>query len=133
MEQSIIESVIHSGFNALVGVRHHEGDKDQSSIALDTTSSHGNHNGVIAGGVIVTLLDTVAGCVARQEVGFEVGIVTTDLATQYWRSSVVGDQLVARGELVCRTGSSLRIEATVSTNDCVVAKAFTTYVVVKRR
>jgi uncharacterized protein (TIGR00369 family) len=74
-------------------------DGDPTRYAIVTDRRHGNRNGVVHGGVLMTLADKAAGTIARRSAKIA-RAATVQLDQQFVRRVDVGDFVEARCEIV---------------------------------
>jgi uncharacterized protein (TIGR00369 family) len=128
-----MSAVLDSEFCRLLDIRLLRSDREGVELEFAPADAHRNHGGAIAGGAVMTLLDAAGGAAARSHLGEDCApIATTDMTTQFWNAATVGERLVCRAQLVHRSGRSMRIEATARCAERTIAKAFMTYVIVRK-
>ena len=98
-QEAALGQVPLSGYSQLIDYRLQRGDKGYAEVALTVGPQHLNRLGVMHGGVLATLIDTVTGfAVAFADSPEHIKpAVTLTLNTQFLGQTVEGDQLVAIG------------------------------------
>ena len=82
------------------------------TVTLDPQEFHYNPLGTVHGGVIATLLDTVAGCAVHTTLLAGVGYASLDLATKFVRPiTAASGTITARGSVVHRGSRAALAEA----------------------
>jgi uncharacterized protein (TIGR00369 family) len=92
-----------------------------ASFGLLAEPKHGNHRGIVHGGMIMTLADYTIGMAAALSAG-DVS-VTIQLDVQFVSAAEIGDFIVSRHELVRKTSSLFFLRGDLSVDGRIVATA----------
>jgi uncharacterized protein (TIGR00369 family) len=93
-------------------------------LAIQVAQEHSNSRGMLHGGVIATLADNSCGLSLGLAIGGSPqGIVTTSLAVDYIGAARIGQWLVVTPRVVKAGKSSGVVDAIVSADDDIVARA----------
>ena len=98
----------HGGFADLIGYRLGEWREDYAEVTLEVEARHMNRSGVLHGGVISTLLDTVLGYAGTYsgEPGVDRRAFTLSLNCHFVGTAEIGHRLTASGR---KTGGGRQI------------------------
>jgi uncharacterized protein (TIGR00369 family) len=93
-------------------------------LAVHVAEQHCNSRGMLHGGVIATLADNACGLSLGLALGGHVqGIVTTSLAIDYIAAAKIGQWLVVTPRVVKAGKSSGVVDALITADDDIVARA----------
>lgn len=97
---------------SMLGFRTFEVEPEVVTVTIDPQEFHYNPLGTVHGGVIATLLDTVAGCAVHTTLPAGVGYASLDLATKFLRPvKARSGTITARGTVVHRGSRTALAEA----------------------
>ncbi|MGB6105583.1 MAG: PaaI family thioesterase [Pusillimonas sp.] len=95
---------------------------DQWLYGLHVRQAHLNPANVVHGGTLATLLDHALSTIAWSDSG-KTPCMTVQLNVSFLGSAVLGDLLVASGQIVRGTGSLLFVTGNIVVNDAIIATA----------
>ncbi|EFV13178.1 PaaI family thioesterase [Segniliparus rugosus] len=118
--------------SALLGIEHVSFAEGEVAFRCEPDESAYNPIGVVHGGLVCTLLDSVCGCAAHTLLPAGVGYTSIELKVSYLRPVRAGDVLTARGWVV-KPGSRVTFAEGEVRNqeDKVVASASSSLLIIK--
>lgn len=109
-------------FMSTLGPIWRKGTGEDIRYGLIAETRHGNHRGIVHGGVIMTLADFGLGSIMAELNGNN-HQVTIQLDVQFLSAGEVGDFLVVGGQVLRRSSTLFFIRGTIGAADRLVASA----------
>jgi uncharacterized protein (TIGR00369 family) len=102
-------------------------------LGLRLATPHTNSRGLIHGGLIASLADNAMGYSCAQALGWEVSLVTINLAVDYIGSAGIGQWLSVESEVIKSGRTMCFVQSLVHADDSVIARANATFRVVPKK
>lgn len=120
----IEKSVKETPFYNLLGIELVEIGPGEAALKVLPTEQHTNPLGIIHGGLLMSLADAAMGNAVRS-----LGIrgVTVDMSTSFVSSAMIGQEIVAKGNVLKAGRNLIFVEAVVMSSDKLLVKSSGTF------
>lgn len=119
-----------SAYLAFLGAQVSDG-----AVSLRVGPDHLNHGGILHGGVVATLLDSVMGHTVGAALAPDHGTATASFTVSFLEPAFLGDELRATAEIVRRGSSLVTVEGSAHrvSDERLIARALGTFAVTRPR